>query len=91
MSTPGFGVRGEALRLPWFGCSEWAGQDSNLRSFRSDFTDRSLWPLGNLPVCCACPVGTRPTPIRRGQSRRRESNPQPTVYKTVALPLSYAG
>ncbi len=24
-------------------------------------------------------------------SRRQESNPQPTVYKTVALPLSYVG
>lgn len=24
-------------------------------------------------------------------SRRRESNSQPTVYKTVALPLSYSG
>lgn len=24
-------------------------------------------------------------------SRQRESNPQPTVYKTVALPLSHAG
>ena len=25
------------------------------------------------------------------QSRRRESNPQPAVYKTAALPLSYVG
>lgn len=24
-------------------------------------------------------------------SRRRESNPQPAVYKTAALPLSYVG
>src|SRR5947208_15315597 len=32
--------------------------------------------------------GTDPFPI---SSRREESNPQPTVYKTAALPLSYAG
>ncbi len=27
----------------------------------------------------------------RNWCRRRELNPRPTVYKTVALPLSYAG
>jgi hypothetical protein len=32
--------------------------------------------------------GIRP---RSHWSRREESNPQPTVYKTVALPLSYVG
>jgi hypothetical protein len=29
--------------------------------------------------------------IDRSWSRRQELNPQPTVYKTVALPLSYVG
>ncbi len=28
---------------------------------------------------------------RRSLSRREELNPRPTVYETVALPLSYAG
>ena len=38
-------------------------------------------------------AGPRPTrdPARDSWSRQRESNPQPTVYKTVALPLSHAG
>lgn len=31
------------------------------------------------------------TKIREFQSRRRESNPQPMVYKTMAPPLSYVG
>ena len=34
--------------------------------------------------------GIRPC-CRSHWSRREESNPQPTVYKTVALPLSYVG
>jgi hypothetical protein len=29
--------------------------------------------------------------VRREWSRGRESNPQPAVYKTAALPLSYLG
>ena len=29
--------------------------------------------------------------LTKSWSRQRESNPQPTVYKTVALPLSHAG
>lgn len=28
---------------------------------------------------------------RRQWSRRQDSNPRPAVYKTAALPLSYAG
>ena len=38
-------------------------------------------------------AGPRPSrdPASFFWSRQRESNPQPTVYKTVALPLSHAG
>jgi SAM-dependent methyltransferase len=55
----------------------WRGQDSNLRSrFR-----RQIYSLLVL---------TTHPPLHEG-SRRRESNPQPSVYKTLALPLSYAG
>ena len=48
-------------------------------------------PINSLPACrsplpakaLACEAG--------GWSRREESNPQPIVYKTIALPLSYSG
>ena len=30
-------------------------------------------------------------PADRGKSQRRDSNPQPPLYKSGALPLSYAG
>ncbi len=44
---------------------------------RNRFTVCPLWPLGYLP--------------KTFQSRREELNPQPSVYKTLALPLSYVG
>ena len=31
------------------------------------------------------------TPLTPSVSRRRDLNPRPSVYKTLALPLSYAG
>src|SRR5688500_14041680 len=43
------------------------------------------------PVCEYIGRPIRPQPPRRWWSRGWESNPQPTVYKTVALPLSYLG
>lgn len=45
-----------------------------VKAFASDFTDRPVWPL-------------RYRPLHITWSRRRESNPEPTVYKTVALPI----
>ena len=51
----------------------------------------------NRPARDAMPIGAAvyPTPILPSTSdrwsRRRESNPQPAVYKTAALPLSYVG
>lgn len=36
------------------------------------------------------PAGTRGSGLAERESWRRESNPQPTDYKSVALPLSYA-
>ena len=41
---------------------------------------------GNLLAHPNCPPDSS-----RCQSQRWDSNPRPTVYKTVALPLSYAG
>ena len=44
---------------------------------------RGIYSPLQLPLC--------DTPIRMGKNCwRKELNPQPTVYKTAALPLSYA-
>src|SRR5215212_6763255 len=56
----------------------WWEQDSNLRI-----------PSGNRFYRPA-PLTTRPS-HHEFRSRRQESNPQPAVYKTAALPLSYVG
>ena len=42
------------------------------------FTVCSLWPLGNLSTLRSC--------MLKQWSQRRESNPRPTDYKSVALP-----
>src|SRR3954451_380364 len=56
----------------------WWEQDSNLRTPSGD---RFYRPA---------PLTTRPSHPEYW-SRRQESNPQPAVYKTAALPLSYVG
>src|SRR5829696_5672691 len=67
----------------WFPVvSEWAERDSNPR--RCKTARFTVWC--NRPLCHP-PVW--PANRRRPQSYRWESNPQPTVYKTVALPLCY--
>ena len=51
--------------------SLWGQEDSNLRSSRNRFTVCPIWPLWYIPI---------------KKSRRRDSNPRPTDYKSVALP-----
>ena len=54
-------------------------------------------PLGIEPRTYCLPACRSPLPAKAlaceagGWSRREESNPQPIVYKTIALPLSYSG
>src|SRR3954447_5337623 len=63
----------------------WRREDSNLRRAKP----------GRFTVCCHCPLGhTSKEPCQPGPggwSRHPDLNRGPTVYKTVALPLSYAG
>jgi hypothetical protein len=59
----------------------WAGADSNHRSSRTWFTARPNCPLWHLPVPCS------PALNATRRSRRWDSNPQPAVYKTAALPI----
>ena len=54
------------------------------KAYAGRFTVCSLWPLGNLSL------GHRSLK-QTHLSRWRESNSQPTDYKSVALPLSYIG
>ena len=74
--TAGAGAR----RRSW-----WRREDSNLRRAKP----------GRFTVCCHCPLGHTskelPALDRGGWSRHPDLNRGPTVYKTVALPLSYAG
>ena len=62
--------------------TRWAEKDSNLRRLCQLIYSQS--PL-------AAWVSAHDMLYGANLSRRRESNPQPTVYKTVALPLSYVG
>ena len=48
------------------------------------FTVCPVWPLRYCPLFHSCA-------IEDPKSQRRELNRQPAVYKTAALPLSYAG
>ena len=50
----------------------WGQEDSNLRSRNNRFTVCPIWPLWYIPIL--------------QKSRRRDSNPRPTDYKSVALP-----
>src|SRR4029079_542890 len=62
----------------------WRREDSNLRRAKP----------GRFTVCCHCPLGHTSKELMRrngGWSRHPDLNRGPTVYKTVALPLSYAG
>jgi hypothetical protein len=54
------------------------------KAYAGRFTVCSLWPLGNLSL-------KHSLFLRAHLSRWRESNSQPTDYKSVALPLSYIG
>ena len=54
------------------------------KAYAGRFTVCSLWPLGNLSL-------GHPQILKARLSRWRESNSQPTDYKSVALPLSYIG
>lgn len=72
---------------------EWAGWESNPQGQHGQrFYRPSPLPTG-LPALQEPAKGFGPrlyfSPLPRSQ--RRDLNPQPTVYKTVALPLSYAG
>ena len=59
----------------------WRGEDSNLRRHKP--ADLQSAPFGH--------SGTSPLGRPSAPSRWRESNSQPTDYKSVALPLSYIG
>jgi hypothetical protein len=62
----------------------WRREDSNLRRAKP----------GRFTVCCHCPLGHTSKELvlaGSGWSRHPDLNRGPTVYKTVALPLSYAG
>jgi hypothetical protein len=81
--------RNDRSHPPQPGASEasewWRRMDSNhRRAMPSRFTVCPLWPLGY--------ASNRARKERSSAwSRHPESNRGPTVYKTVALPLSYAG
>ena len=63
----------------------WMGMDSNHRSLW-----RQIYSL--LPLAAREPIHVIPIQLSMScWSRRSESNQQPTDYKSVALPLSYAG
>ena len=59
----------------------WRREDSNLGRAKP----------GRFTVCCHCPLGHTSKIFNQGWSRHPDLNRGPTVYKTVALPLSYAG
>src|ERR1700681_2813341 len=66
------------------GSKWWRREDSNLRRAKP----------GRFTVCCHCPLGHTSKELvlaGSGWSRHPDLNRGPTVYKTVALPLSYAG
>jgi hypothetical protein len=71
----------------------WAGQDSNLR--RLTPADLQSAPVDRLGTCPYLPKANSIWLVAHGeillQSRERDSNPRPEVYKTTALPLSYPG
>src|SRR5436305_11951972 len=83
-STPELLPR-QTLRRPRARKEWWRREDSNLRRAKP----------GRFTVCCHCPLGhTSKEPCQPGSggwSRHPDLNRGPTVYKTVALPLSYAG
>ena len=58
--------------LSTFHCPGGGSRIRTCEAFRNRFTVCSLWPLGNPPTFW---------------SRRWDSNPQPEVYKTPALPV----
>ena len=62
-----------AKRVPYPRKNEWRGEDSNLRRL-----SRQIYSL--LPLTAREPLRIHPW------SQRRESNPRPTDYKSVALP-----
>ncbi len=79
----------------------WAVRDSNPRSPKtSDLQSDAIAAMrtapgaseGNRPgIHPGGRVYTLPNPLSLTQSPRTDLNRRPTVYKTVALPLSYVG
>jgi hypothetical protein len=61
-----------------------------LKAFASRFTVCPLWPLGYLPENRGMRSTTLADLVEKSWRWREESNPRPTAYKAVALPLSYA-
>ena len=56
----------------------------------AELTTCSTYPLAEV-VGRGCVPVVYPIPEVDRWSRRRDSNPEPAVYKTAALPLSYVG
>src|SRR5581483_3050322 len=61
-----------------------------LKAYASRFTVCPLWPLGYLPENRGMRSKTLAGLVEKSWRWREESNPRPTAYKAVALPLSYA-
>ena len=60
------------------------------KAFASRFTVCPLWPLGYLPENRGMRSKTLADLVAKSWRWREDSNPRPTAYKAVALPLSYA-
>ena len=60
------------------------------KAYASRFTVCPLWPLGYLPENRGMRSKTLADLVEKSWRWREESNPRPTAYKAVALPLSYA-
>src|SRR6266851_3409801 len=60
------------------------------KAFASRFTVCPLWPLGYLPENRGMRSKTLADLVEKSWRWREDSNPRPTAYKAVALPLSYA-
>src|SRR3990170_4268288 len=72
----------------------WAGRESNLQSKTADLQSAELTTCSTYPRGSPRSPGTSPDGeegTKRGElftwSRRRDSNPEPAVYKTAALPI----
>ena len=74
------------FRLPFFG-----GQGRIRTSVARSAADLQSAAINHSATCPSSKESNDPARARRFWSRRWDSNPQPSDYKSDALPLSYAG